>query len=201
VLRVVSREELMAELNRREQEYRQDFERLLNQQEELYGELLSLAGNPGTSAGDASRRLGQLARLQRDFGGRANGLRLQFEQILSELRINQLSSAAAEARLGGGIVEPMTFLSRTRMPVAAEQLEALGRETTAGNMQLARDTQAELIAEMQRILTAMLKWEGFQEAVSLLREVLKLQGNLSQETEKRIEAEIFGIGTETAPSN
>ena len=43
----------------------------------------------------------------------------------------------------------------------------------------------------------MLKWEGFQEAVVLLREVLRLQGRLNAETEKRIEAMI--LGTEPAP--
>ena len=57
---------------------------------------------------------------------------------------------------------------------------------------------------MNRILGNMQKWERFQEAVSLLREVLKMQGNLNQEIEQRME-EVFGApstGTRpaTAPS-
>ena len=46
---------------------------------------------------------------------------------------------------------------------------------------------------MNRILTNLVKWEGFQEAVTLLREVLRMQKQVSEETEKRIEAEIFGV--------
>jgi hypothetical protein len=35
---------------------------------------------------------------------------------------------------------------------------------------------------MRDILQNMVKWEGYQEAVSLLREVLRAQKNVSQET-------------------
>ncbi len=198
VLRVVGREELLAELNRREQEYRLEFERLIRQQEELYANLLSLqdknqqAGAPAERA----RRFSQLARLQRDYGGRLNSQRLQFEQILSELRVNQLSSPTVEARLGGGVVEPLTVLSRTRITAAADAIDRLAREDTDESNMAARDLQASVLAEMQKILANMLKWEGFQEAVTLLREVLKMQGNLSEETQQRMEAEIFG----TAPA-
>ncbi len=54
---------------------------------------------------------------------------------------------------------------------------------------------------MERILANMLKWEGFQEAVALLREVVKMQGGVTQETEKRIETEILGTAPSSAPSH
>jgi hypothetical protein len=54
---------------------------------------------------------------------------------------------------------------------------------------------------MNEILANMIKWEGFQEAVILLRDILKLQRDLNLETEKRIESEIFGNEAETKPSN
>ncbi len=199
-LRVVNREELLAELNRREQEYRQDFERLTHQQEQLYSELLTLAGlGPGDDP-DRARRMAQLARTQRDYAGRVGGMRLQFEQVLSELRVNQLSSPAAESRLGGAIIEPMNALARTQMPAAADLLDRLSRQADALELGEARAAQEAVLADMQRILANMLKWEGFQEAVALLREVLKMQGNLSEETEKRIEREIFGNSPATGPS-
>ncbi len=197
-LRVVSREELLAELNRREQEYRQDFERLIRQQEELFSDFLTLSAPPAAASPDRGRRFAQLARLQRDYAGRVNSLRLQFEQVLAELRVNQLSSPTAEARLGNGIVEPLNVLSRTRMPGAADELDLLGRERP--DIQPARAAQEAILADMQRILANMLKWEGFQEAVALLREVLKMQGNLSRETEKRLETEIFGTEPASEPS-
>lgn len=200
-LRVVNREELLAELNRREQEYRQDFERLQRQQEELYSAVLTLSDPAAERQADRNRRFGQLARTQRDFAGRVGAMRLQFEQVLSELRVNQLSSPAAEARLGGGIVEPMNTVSRTYMPNGADLLEGLSRQVTPEALAAARAAQETIRLEMQRILTNMLKWEGFQEAVSLLREILKMQGNLNEETEKRIESEVFGNSPASKPSD
>jgi hypothetical protein len=210
IMRVVSRDELLSELNRREQEYRQDFERLLRQQEELYSELLSLANLPPASAQDRARRSGQLARLQRDYAGRVNSTRMQFEQVLSELRVNQLSTPGTESRLQGGIVDPLDALIRVRMAAGVEELEKLARAQANGPAGLsepraqasgptaAYEAQRAIIGEMQRILARMIKWEGFQEAVSLLREVMKMQGQLSEETEKRIEAEVFGAESQPA---
>lgn len=200
-LRVVSRDELLAELNRREQEYRQDYERLLRQQEELYGEFLSLSRPAADRNADRTKSFGLLARRQRDHAGRLNAIRLQFEQVLSELQVNQLSNPTVEARLGGGIVEPMSVVSRTRMPAAADGLDALARDGSAAALESAKSAQAAILAEMNRILANMQKWEGYQEAISLLREVLKMQGDLNQETEKRVEAEIFGTEPATQPSN
>ena len=52
-----------------------------------------------------------------------------------------------------------------------------------------------VLDEMRRILSNMLKWEGFQEAVTMLREVLRLQKDLHRETQQEIErraAELLG---------
>ena len=49
-------------------------------------------------------------------------------------------------------------------------------------------------ADMQAALANMLKWEGFQETVTLLREILRRQAELKAETAEEIErqaAEIF----------
>lgn len=193
-LRVVSREELLAELNRREQEYRQEFERLIRAQEELYSEMLSLSGPARTVEPSRDRLKGYnlLARRQRDHAGRANSIRMQFEQVLSEVQVNGLSSATVESRLGGGIIEPLGSLVRARIPAAAERLDALAREAMPEGIQAAKAAQEALLAEMNRILANMQQWEGFQEAVGLLREVLKMQGNLNKEIEQRLEEEIFG---------
>lgn len=199
ILRVVSREELLAELNRREQEYRQDFERLIRQQEELYSEMLSLLG--AASQADRARRFPQQARLQRDFAGRVTSIRLQFEQVLSELSVNQLLTPESTGRLRDGIIGPLGVLSGTRMARAAEGIDALARDVNEEAVSEARAAQEAVLTDMRRILQNMIRWEGFQEAVALLREVLKMQGKLSQETEKRIEAEVFGSDPAPGASN
>ncbi len=45
---------------------------------------------------------------------------------------------------------------------------------------------------MRTVLADMLQWEGFQEAITLLRDIQKLQSEISRETDQRIESELFG---------
>ncbi|HOM49803.1 MAG TPA: hypothetical protein PLV57_01535 [Phycisphaerae bacterium] len=192
--RVVSHEELLAELSRREQEHRRDFERLLRQQEELFSEML--ATSRPSDPDEARDYYPRLARRQRDHAGRLNLLRLQFEQVLAKLRINQLATPAVEVRLGDGVIAPMDELYRSGMPHAAATLEQLPPDATGAALNEARAAQQQVLAEMNRILASLLKWEGYQEAVTLLREVIKMQKALEQETEAKIEEQIFGIETE-----
>jgi len=200
--RVVSREELLAELNRREQEYRRDFERLLRMQEDLYTQLLTLStsAEPTTETPRPAGPYAQLARRQRDYAGRLNGLRLQFEQNLAELRINRLSSPSAEDRLAAGIIQPIEELHRTGMALAIAAIEELNRRADQAAWQEVRKAQEEVLAKMNQILANMLKWEAFQEAVILLRDVLKLQRELNTETQQRIEEELFGNPPPPQPS-
>jgi hypothetical protein len=46
---------------------------------------------------------------------------------------------------------------------------------------------------MNAILAAMLKWEGYNEAVSLLRDVIRLQTDLNRQTQGRVEEQAEGL--------
>ncbi|MEP0844249.1 MAG: hypothetical protein HRF43_16235, partial [Phycisphaerae bacterium] len=129
-----------------------------------------------------------------------NTIRVQFEQVMSELQVNQLSSPAVEARLGGAIIAPMGALQRNRLPAAADGIDGLARNASDEAIQSVKTSQDAILADMNRILAAMQKWEGYQEAVALLREVLKMQGNLNQEVERQLEEEIFGGPPGTRPA-
>ncbi len=61
-IRVVTRDELLAELARREQEYRQSFERILDNQEQVRGRLLSVQSSVDA---DSSSTIAALADLER----------------------------------------------------------------------------------------------------------------------------------------
>jgi hypothetical protein len=201
VFRIVSPQELLAELSRREQEYRQDFERIIRMQEELYADLLTLSRAKDLDTAERQRRFRRLSRRQRDQAGRLNTLKLQFEQVLSELRINQLADAAVEERLDGGVIVPLGRLTREDVAEAAEALGELAQNEQSEGLQAARDSQDRVLAEMRAILNHMLKWERFQEAVMLLREVIKMQDSVNQETEKTIEADILGTKPASDASN
>jgi hypothetical protein len=202
VLRVVNADELLAELNRREQEYRQDFERLLARQEALYLEVLDAGqvANPQANAEERTRSLVRLARRQRDQASRLNVLQAQFEQILSELRINRLATPSVEERFVEGIIRPMEEVGRVSMAQAAQSLDALAQAEMPEAWETARAAQRLVREQLQSILDNMAKWEGFQEAVILMREVLRLQREVVEETESRIESELFGNPDEPEPS-
>jgi hypothetical protein len=187
--RVLSTEELLAELARREQEFRQEFERAIEQEEDLRNQLLSLIrrkDDPEVQK-DLSTRVAAFERRQRQIIGQVNLVRQQFEQILSELEVNGLDTAAVQARLRDGVAEPLTELTRRTLPETTDLLRAFGRYGTAESATEADDAVASALADMRRVLANMLKWEGFQEAVTMLREILRLQGELNEETRDEIE--------------
>lgn len=202
VFRIVSREELAADLNRRQHEYRQDFERVLRRQEDLYSELLSAIEPAAAEAGRRQRgqRLRQLARRQRDQAGQVGTIARQFEQILSEMRINGLATPDAEERLGRGVARPLRDLAGRQMPAAAESVDRLADAGDSGPGKEARQAQAAIRDEMNNILARMLEWERLEEAVILLRDVLNMQRNVGKETETTLERDIFGTAPASEPA-
>ena len=53
--------------------------------------------------------------------------------------------------------------------------------------------QVELLSIMRVALANMLKWEGFQETVTMLREILRLQKEVERETAEAIERQAADI--------
>lgn len=188
-LRIVTREELLAELARREQEARGDLERLIDVQEQIRGKLLSelVAVQSGQGVAELASRLTPIERRQRTVAGSVNLLRQQFEQILAELRVNQLSTNAAEQRVGGAIIEPLGRLAKRDLVLAADDIRQWGRDSSRETGGKLDSQQATLLAEMREILANMLQWEGYQEAVNMLRDILRIQAELEAETRRNLE--------------
>ncbi len=190
-LRVVTREELMAELGRREQEYRMDFERLIDAQEQLRGQLLTIIGRSNTPGAKENENLAAdlapLERRQRNIASSVNVIRQQFEQILLELRVNQLATHEVEKRLGERIVEPLTKLSKRDLVAAADTIRQWSRNLQAETASKIDPQQVGVVAQMREILKNMIQWEGYQEVVNMLRDIVRLQNDLSDETKKALE--------------
>lgn len=196
-LRVVSREELLNELTRREQRSRQEFEQIVRGQEDLYAELLSVLASIGNgTAGEAQRHaFARIERRQRQQSSRTDAVRRRLEQILAEMEVNQALTPGTRERLGARVVEPMNELVRSAMAEALAQLSGLARADSPEVRRLLQPQQDRLLAAMRAVLANMLKYEGFQEAVSLLRDILNLQNTVNEETAKHAgeEAEkLFG---------
>ncbi len=187
--RVATEDELLAEFNRREQEYRRQFERLVDSQERLRGRLLPVLEeiNSPEVRDDVDLLLAPLERSQRQITAQVNVVRQQFEQVLAELAINRLDTAEVRARLGAGVIDPLTTLGTRDLPDAADLLHRL--QTQPGSDLAARvdPGQAAILSRMRLVLDNMLKWEGYQETVTMLREILRLQRELNEETRKTLD--------------
>lgn len=186
-LRVVTRDELLAELARREQEYRHSFERLVEAQEEVRGRVLSLRGE-FTDTADTAKLAAEVTpveRRQRNLAGSVNVIRQQFEQILAELRVNQLDTGEEIGRLADGILGPLTELAKRDLILAADTMR---KWSGSGSGELADeldDQQARVLTKMRSVLANMLQWEGYHEVVNMMREIIRLQRELSDEVKKK----------------
>jgi hypothetical protein len=189
-LRVVTREELMAELARREQEYRADFERLVDSQERLRGALLTVLGRVQKSEDTGEALAGELApleRRQRNIAGSVNVIRQQFEQILAELSVNQLDTLDELQRLGDRIVGPLTQLAKRDLVAAADTVRQWSRDASTDKALLVDPQQVALLSQMRHVLANMIQWEGYQEVVNMLHDIIRLQQELRSETQETLE--------------
>lgn len=191
-LRVVSREELLNELTRREQQARQEFEQIVRGQEDLYADLLSALAASGSRPAEQEHRhaFARIERRQRQQSIRTDAVRRRLEEVLAEMEVNQALTGAVRERLGARVVAPMAELVRTALAETLSQLGRLSKEDSAEIRSRLQPQQERILKSMRAILADMLQYEGFQEAVSLLRDIVNLQNGVNEETARRAAEEI-----------
>lgn len=202
-MRVVTVEEFSNDLARRELELRRDFERLMGEQRVLADaleRLLAVDAADGAPSASTSQQLAGLARRQSTHAARVLTIRKQFDQILAEMQTNRVARAADERRLRDRIVAPLLQVARESMSAATDQLNGLRRQLSADRRAAARSTQSEILRQMRAILADMLEWEGYREAVALLREIINEQGEVRSETLKAVERQLEAILEEDEPT-
>jgi hypothetical protein len=187
-LRVVTPEELLAEFARREQAYRMTFERLVETQEQLRGRLLTARGQLERAGPGQARTIAiaPLERQQRNIVGSVNVLRQQFEQLLAELRVNQLDTREEEQRLQEGIADPLAQLARRDLITASDTIRRWSRDRAPETASLIDAQQIAVISQMRAVLAHMIQWEGYQEVVNMLRDIIRLQKELGDEAERAL---------------
>ncbi len=202
---IVTPEELRTELLRREQEQRQEFERLIKDQEDLLTDVRAVMVSLGDAAElpPAQRQLLVRAeKRQRLAGDRCVTIAGHFASILAELINNKLEEpdGTAKRRIEESIVAPLQGLAGGPIPQAADVLDVARKPNISAELRTkalneAAERQQKLVAEMRQIARFMEKWEGYQEAINLLHEILKAQGDVNaatlRELERTIETGIF----------
>ncbi len=200
-LRVVTPEELLTELSRRESEWRQEFEQIIKAQTRVRDELEAARrklDSDAKEASEASRTYRDFARRQRQLATRVKGVRKNFQDMLAELAVNQLASAQVRRRLQGGIIDPMTTLIDTDLTDAVSRLDRLEKGYDSSGANELGALQDKILQSMQAILANMIRWEGYNEAVGLLQDLLKIQGDVKRETQAEMQRrldEMFGSPT------
>ncbi|MEX2173111.1 MAG: hypothetical protein WD872_02030 [Pirellulaceae bacterium] len=192
LLRIVTEEELRTDLLRREKEQRQEFERLLKNQEELLTDCRALlAGVKGIADLIPQQRdqLMQYQKRQKLIGQNTAAIAERLASIVIEVQNNRLEEEGGklQQRLTSDIIEPMGEVAGDMVPQAMQLLDRTRRqaaEAPARDQALADAAaiQQRIVERMQEILLHMVKSEGFQEAVNLLLEIQKVQGDVHSET-------------------
>ncbi len=212
LIRIVSEEELRADLLRREIEQRKAFQRAYDSQLALSTDLQAVAAMVRSNAQskenfDAKRQsqMISLTRNQKLIGTNLDTIANRFEEFLVEAQNNRLdenepqgAGAQTLEQRFDAIIQPIRALDRDLIALATRELDncrrLLGDDSTLLPA-VERTTQLhqQILEEMKRIMNAMVQSETFQEVVNKLLEIKRGQDQIKSEVKKRKpnEADIF----------
>ena len=113
-----------------------------------------------------------------------------FDDIRLQLINNRIDTEELIRRLDEGIAKPLHHIAREMFPVLETRLERLQEnlaDQKVGPRQrdLARRQADAVLLEMRRVLDRMIELEDFNQAVELLRTIIKLQEQLEEQTKQR----------------
>ena len=208
LLRIVSEEELRADLLRREIEQRKAFQQAYDAQLELSTALQALAAKtrPPSQTEEkfnAERQLEMIAvtREQKLIGTNLDTIANRFEEYLVEVQNNRLDENE-EQNVGQqtlvqrfeNIIQPIRALDRELISMATRELDNCRRFLNNEQELLTavdKTTQLhqQILEEMKRIMNAMVQSETFQEVVNKLLEIKRGQDQIKVEIKKRKPAE------------
>ena len=213
LLRVVSDDELRADLLRREVEQRKAFDDQAYQvQMELMADLEAVTARPREPEMtqedfDAQREsvLINLIRKQKGVGTAMDRIANRFEEFLVEVKNNRLDEAEnqlapdqrIEARFDERIIKPIRRLDAELVTLATRHLDNSRRAVRDSNelnsaVDQAVVVQQQILEEMKRILAAMNDSESFQEIINGFLEVKKDTQEIGKGIEKKLKPkEVF----------
>ncbi len=204
LLRIVTEQELRDDMLRREIEQRKAFQQAYDAQLELSAELRAVAAmrpngqTPEQFKAMREERLIGISRDQKAVGTSINAVANRFEEFLVEAKNNRLDEdekalaggQTIEQRFDGGIIRPIRNLDADLISLASRNLDNCRRlvddpEPLAAAVVETGRVHAQIMAEMKRILDAMVDSENFQEVVNKLLEIKRNEMQIKTEMDKR----------------
>jgi len=201
--RVVTREKLLQELRRRQEEQRRELERIVARVDDARTEIEEvLSPTSADPAADRARlRLRTLARQLAGLGAETAVTADRYALILDEYANNRLYEPNIVRASVARVVEPLREVASTGFPPAAARAAAFAERGAEEDRSAAVDGLAYVLDALRRVLAQMEKNESLSELVETLRIVIRTEEELQRELERLAEAEgagIFGDGPEPA---
>ena len=207
LLRIVTDEELRADLLRREDEQRKAFEQAFAIQLSLATELevLSISQPEGDQGEDdfhkqREMKLLGLVRDQKGIGTAIDRVATRFEEFLVEIGNNRLEEAekvvvpgrpSIEERYNNRIIQPIRDLDRELVTLATQHLDNCRRaEQDAAKLDEAVaqtvETQQQILERMKAILDAMNDSRSFQDFLNSLLEIKSMEAKIKKDNEDKM---------------
>lgn len=201
LLRVVTEAEFRSELLRREKMERQELEFLAKTQDDLLTDsralTAALRSSPSLTT-EQTEWLPKIHRGQKLVGQKLAAIADRLTALADEVRNNRLPdpSERIQNRLNNQIAAPLRNLATQAIPPIVQSLDKsrLNDTTDRGALLTTISTQqADIATRLKQVLAQMTSSEGFQEAIDLLYEIQKAQGEVHDQTNKAREERIRKI--------
>jgi hypothetical protein len=184
---VVAPEEMFYEILLRQRAERAKFIGVLDLMEK---QTPVLAGKP------TAEEFVQVMRAQHSAGRQLEQIGNRVADTLQEMKLNQVGSPKSQRLLQDGVIEPMRALTAGPMNELRTVLQALSGtgSSPSANLEAARRLHDQVVARMRGILDQMSQWESFVDVVNQVAEVIRMQHEILNATEKARESrtkEIF----------
>ncbi len=118
------------------------------------------------------------------------GIADAFDDIRKQLINNRIDTEELKNRLQSGIANPLREIAGEMFPELENRLDALepalDNEGSGPGLRDQAQQQADaILLAMRKVLDRMIELEDFNQAVDLLRNIIKMQGQLNDQTQER----------------
>jgi hypothetical protein len=217
VLDVVSPADLLALLERRELSLRQRYEAIYEKMTDTRNLLARVDFDQGEATEDGSeaetetdadtperqlarRRLRVAGSLQNviQSADEVGGVAEAFDDLGEELTNNRIDNPDLQSRLREQIALPLHRIAEERMPQLAAQVKLVETnvaDAAKGPAELTRSLARadEVLVEMKQVLDRMLELETYNEVVTLLRDIISDQEDVSRQTKEQRKKQVQSL--------
>ncbi len=212
-LNIVTADQLLAILERRELSLRGRLEQTIEEAKQLRDNLDALRADlaSGDSASSEERQR-QIFRLRSQQMGlqvtktseELSGMAVSLDELLEEMANNRVDSVDRSQRIGGGVRDPLRSIVAGELEQLRQQITAiqqrLGQPPAASpatsepaQVAAAVQTADQVVLRLNAVLEKMLDLESFNELLDIVRDLLELQDGLIEKAQKEQKARVLDL--------